>query len=154
MNILDLIIRGFDWLLSLISRQSIKTMKVEDLRARPADNEPARVLSESLNATDSRATAVLQHLSIMVALCGILYSQPDSGSTIKFVFVTELFMYLLLTLCCLRLLVDRSTYVIFEGRDLEKEALWKEKILYLTVQCTFVTTIALAASVFIKAVWL
>ncbi len=144
----------FDKSISPVVGSSIDTVEVRDfqLREGAADSNPARVISSSLTTTDARSTAILQHVSIMIAVCGLLYSQSDKGSCFRFVFAVELFCYVLLTLFCLRLLLDRSGNDRENRPDLQKEALWKEKVQYITGQLTFLITVALAITVLFKVI--
>jgi hypothetical protein len=148
------VLSWFDRAISLIVGSSIDTVDLTELKNREgaADSNPARVLSSSLNSTDVRSTAILQHVSIMIAVCGLLYSQSENGSCFRFVFAIELLCYVLLTLFCLRLLLDRSGNDQQERPDLQKEALWKEKVQYRTGQLTFLVTVALAITVIFKVI--
>jgi len=58
----------------------------------------------------------------------------------------------LLTLFCLRLLLDRSGNDQRSRPDLQREALWKEKVQYRTGQLTFLITVALAITVTFKVI--
>jgi hypothetical protein len=113
------------------------------------DTKIAKLIYDALDSIDTKATAVLQHVSIMIAVSGALYTKADSKA-FQIIFISEMLVYVLMALLCLRLLMTQCVSSDFEA---SKDAVAKEAIMDLTSKLTFVVTLALVVSV-IAEVWL
>ncbi|MEA2858590.1 MAG: hypothetical protein QOC72_629 [Methylobacteriaceae bacterium] len=98
----------------------------DDLRHR-------QFIYEMMNALDAKTSALLTHISLIIAALTFLYTARTSGSWFRLVVMFELCCYLLLTIFCLRSIrmTSRLTGGVpsTESRGLEIE-LWKRRTVY------------------------
>ena len=129
MKFLDLMISKFDAL-------TLRSSSDEDLQKRDKEfrdeiplyaNTVNRSVNEAYDSIDTKATAILQHVSIMIAVSGVLYSQ--AASFLRFFFVSEMLLYIILTLSCLRLLMMQHLSPSYSGTQ---NVVAKEAVLDLT----------------------
>ncbi len=99
-------------------------------------------------SVDTKATAVLQHVSIMIAVSGLLYTQA-TNAILKGIFIAEMLLYVILTLFCLRLLMVQSPSPNFSEIS---DAAAKQLLLDMTAKLTFVISIALSVTVLVEVV--
>ena len=149
MKFLDKMIAGFDALTLLF-------IKHEELKEREAklptvihsyDSSPSKLVRDSYASVDTKATAVLQHVSIMIAVTGILYSQA-TRSVFKLLFGAETLLYVVLALFCLRLLMAQFQSTTSETINVSA----KEATLELTAKLTFLISVVLIVTVLIELV--
>jgi hypothetical protein len=112
------------------------------------DNNFSRAIHDAYGSIDTKATAVLQHVSIMIAVTGILYSQA-SAAIFKWLFGAKTLLYVVLALFCLRLLMAQHHSPIF-GEAMNVAA--KEATLDLTAKLTFLVSIVLIITVVVELV--
>jgi hypothetical protein len=141
---LDLMIARFD-ALTLQSSSDVDLQK-RDKEFREEVPLYANMLNRSVNeahdSIDAKATAILQHVSIMIAVSEVLYSQ--AASFLRYFFVSEMLLYIILTLCCLRLLMAQH---ISSSYSDTMNVVAKEVVLDLTAKFTFLISVALVLSV-------
>ncbi len=139
-------------LISLTDRLLLCAIAAKDLtdreheinrEANAHDTKIAKLIYEALDSIDTKATAVLQHVSIMIAVSGALYAKADS-KFFQIIFVSEMLVYVLMALLCLRLLMTQHVSTDFNP---SKDTVAKEAIMDLTSKLTFAVTLALAVSV-------
>jgi hypothetical protein len=67
------------------------------------DNKKHRdFIFQIMNALDTKASALLTHISIIIAVLSVIYTNGDKSEAIKSIIVIEIIGYLLLTFFCLR----------------------------------------------------
>ena len=151
MRFLSEIIRKFDVLILRVF------LSGDDLRARDKefndevghyDNNLNTMIHDAHDSIDTKTTAVLQHVSIMIAVSGVLYSQAAS-SLFRYIFIAETLLYVVLTLFCLRLLMAQTHSSNFSDTQ---NATAKEAVLDLTAKFTFLISVALILTVMAELV--
>ena len=149
MKFLDLMISKFDAL-------TLRSSSDEDLQKRDKEfrdeiplyaNTVNRSVNEAYDSIDTKATAILQHVSIMIAVSGVLYSQ--AASFLRFFFVSEMLLYIILTLSCLRLLMMQHLSPSYSGTQ---NVVAKEAVLDLTAKLTFLISVALVLTIVAEVV--
>ncbi|RTM06371.1 MAG: hypothetical protein EKK33_32745 [Bradyrhizobiaceae bacterium] len=144
MKYLDAMISRFDALtLRFSSDQDLKQREEEFRNEIPLyANAANRLVNEAYDSVDTKATAILQHVSIMIAVSGLLYSQ--AASFLRFFFVGEMLLYIILALYCLRLLMMQHVSPAYSD---VQNAVCKEAVLDLTAKLTFLVSVALVLTV-------
>jgi hypothetical protein len=149
MTFLDSMISKFDALvLYFVPDSQLKQREEEfwtEMGSLSSDSKKA--IYEAYDSIDTKATAVLQHVSIMIAVTGILYSQASRA--FKWFFGTETLVYVILALFCLRLLMVQHHSSNFGDT---KNVVAKEALLDVTAKLTFLISIVLIATVLIELV--
>ncbi|MGB9114268.1 hypothetical protein [Bradyrhizobium sp.] len=144
MKFLDQMISRFDAL-------TLRTSSDADLQKRDKEfrdeaplyaNMLNRSVYEAHDSIDTKATAILQHVSIMIAVSGVLYSQ--AASFLRFFFVSEMLLYIILALYCLRLLMAQQMSSSYSDTQ---NVVAKEAVLDLTAKFTFLISVALVLTV-------
>ncbi len=111
---------------------------------RDFENEPEtplnRAVYETLATVDTKATAVLTHVSVMLAAAGVLYSQTTGF--LRYMFGAELVAYVVMTLCCLRLIM----IPYLDEEPTSNEAVRREAILDGTARFTFFISVIFAVT--------
>lgn len=150
MTFLDGMISKFDALtLRFISDAGVKQRETEvSSEVSSYDSSFSKFIRDAYASVDTKATAVLQHVSIMIAVTGILYSQA-TGPVFRLLFGAETLLYVVLALFCLRLLMAQSHSKQF-GET--KNVAAKEAALELTAKLTFLVTILLIVTVIVELV--
>jgi hypothetical protein len=148
-KLLDAMISNFD---SLTLRSSTE----DDLQKRDKEfrdeisvygNAVIRAVNEAQDSIDAKATARLQHVSIMIAVSGLLYSQ--AVSFLRFFFAGEMLLYIILALYCLRLLMAQQ---LSPAHSDTQNVVAKEAMLDLTAKITFLISVALVLTVVAEVV--
>jgi len=144
---------------SMISTFDVLTLRSstdQDLQAKEKEfaeeisllgNKVNQSANEANDSIDTKATAILQHVSIMIAVSGLLYSL--AASFLRFLFVSEMLLYIILALCCLRLLM---TQYMSPSYSKTRNVVAKEALLDLTAKLTFLISVALVLTVVAEAV--
>jgi hypothetical protein len=150
MTFLNKMISTFDTLtLRLISENELIRREAESTsEIHSYDNAPNKFIRGAYASVDTKATAVLQHVSIMIAVTGILYSQAN-GPVFKLLFGAETLLYVVLALFCLRLLMAQHHSPRF-GES--KNVAAKEATLELTAKLTFLISVLLIITVLVELV--
>ena len=150
MTILNEMISKFDALtLRLMLDGELKQREAEfGSEVSSYDSSFAKFIRDSYASVDTKATAVLQHVSIMIAVTGILYSQAN-GPVFKGLFGLETLLYVVLALFCLRLLMVQHHSKVF-GET--KNVAAKEATLELTAKLTFLISVLLIITVLVELV--
>ncbi len=148
------------FLAAMISKFDALTLRSstdEDLRQREKEfmaeallynNTVNRSVNEAYDSIDAKATAILQHVSIMIAVSGLLYTQATS-SVFRFFFMGEMLLYVVLALFCLRLLMAQHMSPSYSET---KNVVAKEAVLDLTAKFTFLISVALVFTVVAEVV--
>ena len=149
MKFLDAVIVQFDQLvLQYLASDELQQRKQEfEEEIGRYDTNQNKMVNDAYDAVDTKATAVLQHVSIMIAVTGVLFSQ--AGVWFKWLFGTEMLLYVVLALFCLRLLMVQHHSGQFS--DIQNAAA-KEAILDLTAKLTFVISVVLIITVLAELV--
>jgi hypothetical protein len=121
-------------------RQRAKEFRAE---AQIHGNALTRSVNEAYDSIDVKSTAILQHVSIMIAVSGVLYTQAGR-SLFQYLFIGEMLLYVVLALFCLRLLMTQ--YISPSYDDVQNVAA-KESFLDLTAKLTFLISVALVLTV-------
>jgi hypothetical protein len=100
------------------------------------------------DAIDAKSAAILTHVSVMIAVSGILGTQSAS-SVIALLFVVEMLLYVVLALFCLRLLMMQD---ILPNESNTFNAVAKETVLELTAKLTFLISIGLVLTVVVELI--
>jgi hypothetical protein len=150
MMFLNRMISGFDALiLRLTPDGELKNREKESSsEVHSYDSSLSKFIRDAYASVDIKATAVLQHVSIMIAVTGILYSQAN-GPVFKWLFGAETLLYVVLALFCLRLLMAQHHAPNF-GETTNVAA--KEATLELTAKFTFLISILLIITVLVELV--
>jgi hypothetical protein len=144
-KLLDAMISKFDAL-------TLRPSTAKDLRQREKEfrdeaslygNAVTRAVYEAYDSIDAKATAILQHVSIMIAVSGVLYSQAAS-SLFRFLFIGEMLIYIVLALFCLRRLMAQHMSPSYSDT---LNVVAKEAVLDLTAKLTFLISVALILTV-------
>jgi len=147
-SFLDKMISGFDRLiLSVFSKDSLRK-RDEEFKYEDPSSPLTKAIYEAADSVDTKATAVLQHLSIMIAVTALLLSQVGAGF-FMWLFAIEALLYIALALCCLRLFMDQTLSTSFSSTQ---NVTTKEAILEFTAKATFFVSVILVFSVLIKLV--
>jgi hypothetical protein len=107
------------------------------------NNLNTKAVYEAYDSIDTKATAVLQHVSIMIAVSGVLYSQAAS-KIFQMLFIGEMLLYIVLALFCLRLLMPQHVSPSYSETQ---NVVAKESVLDLTAKLTFLISVALILTV-------
>jgi hypothetical protein len=146
MKALDEMISRFDSLtLRLVSSRELREREEEFRTETPV---ASKAIYEAYDSVDTKTTAVLQHVSIMIAVTGILYSQTGS-LLFKWFFGLETLCYVLLALLCLRLLMSQHHSPTFPDT---MNVAAKEATLDLTAKLTFLVSVFLIGTVVLELV--
>ena len=150
MKFLDDIISKFDALV-------LRSLSATELRERDEEfrkdannygDALTRSVYEAYDSIDTKATAILQHVSIMIAVTGILYSQT-TGTFFKSLFGIETLLYVILALFCLRLFMMQHHSGQFS--DTQNVAA-REAILDIVAKFTFLVSIVLVGTILLELV--
>jgi hypothetical protein len=133
-------ISKFDALALRLARLTSGEKPGQRVKAFTHDQTP-RAVYDAYDSIDSKAAAILQHVSIMIAVSSILFVEA-SQRFLKNIFVCELLLYICLALSCLRLLMNQDVF-----RDQNKNVVAKEDVLDLTAKVTFLLSIVLVITV-------
>jgi H+/Cl- antiporter ClcA len=129
-----------------------RSSTAEDLRQRAKEfrdeaqlrgNAITRSVNEAYDSIDVKSTAILQHVSIMIAVSGVLYTRA-ARSLFKYLFIGEMLLYVVLALFCLRLLMTQH---ISSSYDDVQNVAAKESFVDLTAKLTFLISVALVLTV-------
>jgi hypothetical protein len=112
------------------------------------DSNKSTIVRDTYGTIDVKATAVLQHVSIMIAVSGLLYSQAAS-KFFRFGFSGEMLLYVILALFCLRLLMVQHVSPSYSDAQ---NVVAKEAVLDLTAKLTFMISVALVLTVVAEVV--
>jgi hypothetical protein len=147
--------RPLDWMISTFDAGVLRAFGKEELQKRDKEfraetllysNAQNRSVNEAYDSIDTKATAVLQHVSIMIAVSGVLYSQAVS-SVFGVIFVGEMLLYIILALLCLRLLMAQH----FSGKFSDTQnVVAKEALFDLTAKLTYLISIVLILTVAVE----
>jgi hypothetical protein len=140
----------FDKLILFFVRDEERKKRAKLLEADAMDYNSVqkKILYDAYDAIDTKAAAVLQHVSIMTAVAGVLFSQTDAGF-FRWVLGIETLVYLILALSCLRLLMTDQYY----EKELSVESVARQEgILEFTAKITFLVSVVLIVTVFAKLV--
>jgi hypothetical protein len=139
MKLLDSMINKFDAVVLL-------TTTDDDLNHRLGEfnkDKTASKIYEAYDSIDAKATAILQHVSIMIAVTSLLFSLA-AYPILKVTFVCELLFYIVLALTCLRLFMTQHMSPKFHET---KNVVAKEAVLDLTGKFTFLVSIGLILTI-------
>jgi hypothetical protein len=145
-------------MISVFDRAAIWSQSDNDLIGRETEfrNDIARYtdngrksINEAYDSIDTKATAILQHVSIMIAVSGVLYSTA-TPKFLQVIFVCEMLLYVGLALCCLRLFMTQH---MSPTRSETFNVVAKEAFLDLTAKITFLVSIALVLTVIAEVIW-
>ena len=145
-----------DWLISFIDGITLR-ISAEQLNERSKktqllvggyDSGPARFVRDSFASIDAKATAVLQHVSIMIAVSGILYTQA-TGKFFGFLFALEMLIYVVLAVFCLRLLMTK--YVPGATSEID-DTLAKDAVFDAVAKLTYFLSLVLVVTVVLELV--
>jgi hypothetical protein len=151
MSLLDKMISGFDFVaLRLQSDSALDNRETEFKRDIAHYNDIGlKSINEAYDSVDTKATAILQHVSIMIAVSGLLYSTAKNVC-LQRIFVAEMLLYVGLALCCLRLFMTQH---MAPTKAVTFNVVAKEAFLDLTAKATFLVSIALVFTVVAEVVW-
>jgi len=151
MKLLDVMISKFDDLtLRAIHSSDLQNRENEfNSEAQLLGNATNRLANQTRNSVDTKATAVLQHVSIMIAISGLLYTQ-STPTPIKLLFVTEMLLYVALALCCLRLLMTQS---MLPSSSDGRNVVAKEAFFDLTAKFTYFISIILVLTIIAEVIF-
>lgn len=107
-----------------------------------------RAIYNAYDSIDTKATAILQHVSIMIAVTGILYSWTEV-SFFKTLFGLETLSYVLLAILCLRLFMEQSHSDQFSDTE---NVVAREALLDLVAKLTFLVSLFLIGTVIVELV--
>jgi hypothetical protein len=140
----------FDRLVAcLFSKNEVRQRREEFIQDSSSyDSNPNRKVESAYGAIDTKATAILQHVSIMIAVSGLLFS--NTGGFFKWAFGIETVLYVVLTLFCLRLFMPQ--YHNVNSSSVEEDVVAKEAILDIAAKFTFLISAILIILVLIKLV--
>lgn len=110
------------------------------------DSSPTKIVRDVYGSIDTKATAVLQHVSVMIAISGVLYSSA-SALFVRVVFAIEMLLYVALALVCLRLLMSQHFSSTFDERQ---DAVARQAVFDITAKFTFLVSIALIVMVVVE----
>ena len=144
MKFLDAMISKFDALTLWSSTdQNLRQREKEfNEEAQLYGNAVTRSVNEAYDSIDAKATAILQHVSIVIAVSGFLYAQ--ASSFFRFFFIGEMLLYVVLALFCLRLLIAQQMSSSFSD---PRNVVAKEAVLDLTAKFTFLISVTLVLTV-------
>jgi hypothetical protein len=142
---LDAMISTFDTLTRRSSTEEDFRQREKEFRDETSlyGNAVTRSVNEAYDSIDTKSTAILQHVSIMIAVSGVLYTQATK-SLFQYLFIGEMLLYVLLALFCLRLLMTQH---ISSSYDDVQNVVAKESFLDLTAKLTFLISVALVITV-------
>jgi hypothetical protein len=112
-------------------------------------NARNRSIYDAYDSIDTKATAILQHVSIMIAVTSLLYSQA-STPFFHWLFGIETLVYVVLALSCLRLFMMQHHA---PQRSATENVVVREALLDVVAKLTFLVTIFLVGTVFLKLVF-
>jgi hypothetical protein len=145
---LDKTITWFDGAaLCLISKEDMEK-RDQDFRNQDSSSPLGKAVYEAYDSVDTKATAILQHVSIMIAVTGALYSWT-STAFLKLLFGIETLLYVSLAVCCLRLFMAQDHSASLSDT---KNVVVRETLLDLTAKLTFFVSIILIGTVLIELV--
>jgi hypothetical protein len=132
----------------LVSHEIPKRTKDLSDEVRSYDSPATRQIYEAYDAIDTKAAAILQHVSIMTAVAGVLFQTTESA-LFKLIFGFETSLYIILALFCLRLLMVHHL-----GPHLsdQSDVAAKEALLALTSKFTFLISVILVVVVIAELV--
>jgi hypothetical protein len=145
-------VKFLDAMISKFDALTLRSSTDEDLQQREKEfreeaglygNAVNMSVNEAYDSIDAKATAILQHVSIMIAVSGLLYSQAASVF-FRFSFIGEMLLYVVLALFCLRLLMAQHMSPSYSDT---KNVVAKEAVLDLTAKFTFLISVALILTV-------
>jgi hypothetical protein len=142
---LDAMISTFDTLTRRSSTEEDFRQREKEFRDETSlyGNAVTRSVNEAYDSIDTKSTAILQHVSIMIAVSGVLYTQATK-SLFQYLFIGEMLLYVLLALFCLRLLMTQH---ISSSYDDVQNVVAKESFLDHTAKLTFLISVALVITV-------
>jgi hypothetical protein len=149
-KLLDEMVSRFDSIvLRSVSDEELQNRDKEFVRdAGLYSNTMNRSIYEAYDSIDTKATAILQHVSIMIVATGFLYSLT-SVTFLKILFGAETLLYVVLALFCLRLFMHQN-----HSKDLSEtmNVVARESILDLTAKLTFLISLFLIGTVALELV--
>ena len=90
------------WHASLKNQSLKETRDFLEAMAELKSNELGQTIFYELELVDSKTAALLSHVSIMMAVLSVFYAAMSNDQALRPVILIELFLYLSLTLGCLR----------------------------------------------------
>ncbi len=112
------------------------------------DDAHEKMAREEYDSIDTKAAAVLQHVSIMIAVSSLLLSQ--ASKCFKWIFGIEAILYVILALCCLRALTSQHLSGNFNNFQ---DVTAKQALLDLTTKLTFLLSVVLIITVVIELIF-
>lgn len=140
MKLFDSLIAALDrFLMRFISSEEIDKRDRELTREVGVyDQNRTKIVYEGHDSVDTKSTAILQHVSIMIAIASLLFSQ--SAKPLKWIFGFEAILYVLIALCCLRLFMAQE----LSGTLNDTQGLVAKEALFDRIaKITFIVTIAM-----------
>ena len=133
------LVEGFDFLAKLLLPKTELKEWRQDLNKdfKEYGSPNTEFVYQAFDSIDTKTTAVLQHVSIMIAVSGVLFTQ--STGAIRIIFGLEMIVYIFLTLFLLRFLMRQHSF----SEDDLWEVARREMLLDLTTQTTFLTSLCL-----------
>lgn len=150
MKFLDDMISKFDALMmrSVSSAELTQRDKEFRVEATQYGNAINRSIYDAYESIDTKATAILQHVSIMIAVTGILYSQT-TPSLFKWLFGIETLIYVVLALFCLRLfMMQHHSHQLSDTQNVVA----REVFLDVVAKFTFLVSVFLVGTVLLELV--
>lgn len=112
-------------------------------------NSPAGgAAAQSYSTSDAKNTALLTHVSIMIAICGLLFSQEQSQAFV-WIYGLEIVAYLLIAICCMRGLMSSK---LPNHTEYFADAHFKETLFNKCALWAILLTIILAAAVVFEVI--
>jgi hypothetical protein len=147
-NLLNKTIACFDSAaLRLVSKEELEK-RDRDLKNEDPNSALGRAIYEAYDSVDTKATAILQHVSIMIAVTGVLYSWT-SIALLRLLFGIETLLYVSLAVFCLRLFMVQNHS---ESLSDTENAVMREALLDITAKLTFFVSVVLIGTVIIELV--
>ena len=149
MKILDWLISLADNLFRLLIANGRLPERERSLnqQAQIYGNSVTMAVRDSYASVDAKSAAILQHVSIMIAVSGLLYSQASIAPTFAKIFLGEMLVYIFLALFCLRLLMGKNLY---QTNSETLNVVAKDALVDVTAQLTFLVTIILVTTVIVE----
>ncbi len=128
-----------------------------ELRVRDGIHETLylNATADALDRVDSKAGSLLTHISMMIAVAAFVVSSTETSLAEQLIIGAEIFLYLMLALCCLRCLVFVDVPNGMQNLGAEKDSvrvLLREQavvrgiILNFAIRWTFLVTFVFALS--------
>jgi hypothetical protein len=139
-------LEAIDW---VIKRWLVKPAPAAKEATVPLKFETVR---QEIGFIDAKASAVLTHVSVMVATAGILMSNVAESALERTIMVSELALYLLIAVLCIRCIMHPPNWAahvsqLEVSKDMHDEVLYLRRLVYFCSAFTVTVTIILMITV-------